>query len=60
MIMRQKDDIPFAQLLNRLREGIHTDDDVCLIESKILKSITVNDDFHIHIICLTCSITTNQ
>ena len=35
-IMRQKDDIYFAQLLNRLREGNHTESDLASLREKIL------------------------
>ena len=37
-IMRQKDDKYFAQLLNRLREGKQTQDEVTVLKSRILKS----------------------
>ena len=33
-IMRQKDDQTFAQLLNRLREGIHTTGDLTVLEAR--------------------------
>ena len=39
-IMRQKDDKEFAQLLNRIREGNHTKDDIATLEAR---SITVKD-----------------
>ena len=39
-IMRQKDDLAFTELLNRLRTASHTDDDVRCIQSK---TITVHD-----------------
>ena len=32
--MRQKDDIAFTQLLNRVRTGSHTDDDIKCIQSR--------------------------
>lgn len=33
-IMRQKDDKSFAELLNRLREGYHTDEDIEELKKK--------------------------
>ncbi|XP_070541413.1 uncharacterized protein [Ptychodera flava] len=36
-IMRQKDDANFAQLLNRLREGNHTDNDIKYLETRIVQ-----------------------
>jgi hypothetical protein len=41
-IMRQKDNVPFAQLLNRLREGNHTPADISTLESRIIESSDVN------------------
>ena len=35
-IMRQQNCIPFAELLNRLREGSHTSDDIQTLESRII------------------------
>ena len=40
VIMRQKNDQQFAQLLNRLRVGCHTKQDVDLLQQKV---VTVND-----------------
>jgi hypothetical protein len=40
-IMRQKDDIPFTQTLNRLRTASHTDDDIKCIQSR---AITTSDE----------------
>ena len=37
-IMRQKDDKDFAELLNRLREGKQTQDDITVLKSRVLKS----------------------
>lgn len=31
-IMRQKDDAQFAELLNRLREGFHTNEHIALLK----------------------------
>lgn len=36
-IMRQKDDVLFAQILNRLREGQHNVDDVQILSRRIVK-----------------------
>ena len=36
-IMRQKDDKEFAELLNRLREGNHTQNDIEVLKERILK-----------------------
>lgn len=35
--MRQKDDKQFAELLNRLREGNHTTNDIQVLKQRILK-----------------------
>ena len=35
-IMRQKDDSTFAELLNRIREGKHTDKDICLLKTRTI------------------------
>ncbi|XP_070548510.1 uncharacterized protein [Ptychodera flava] len=35
-IMRQKDDLHFAQLLNRLREGNHTEQDITELEQHVI------------------------
>ena len=37
-IMRQKDDLRYAELLNRLREGIHTEDDISVLMSRMVES----------------------
>ena len=37
-IMRQKDDIVFAQLLNRVREGNQTQEDVALLSTRSIKA----------------------
>lgn len=36
-IMRQKDDVLFAQILNRLREGQHNVDDVQILSRRIVE-----------------------
>ena len=33
-IMRQKDDAQFAELLNRIREGKHTEEDLSLLKTR--------------------------
>ena len=38
-IMRQKDDTPFAELLNRIREGNHTEEDLTILKSRSILSI---------------------
>ena len=35
-IMRQKDDKEFAQLLNRLREGSHSENDISILKQRLL------------------------
>ena len=40
-IMRQKDDIAFTQLLNRVRTASHTDDNIKCIQSR---AITAGDE----------------
>ena len=35
-IMRQKDEKQFAELLNRLREGMHSEDDITFLKQRIL------------------------
>ena len=37
-IMRQKDDAPFAELLNRIREGKHTDEDMRVLKNRAITS----------------------
>ena len=41
-IMRQKDDAPFAQLLNRIREGKHTEEDLDLLKTRTIHSVNPN------------------
>jgi len=36
IIMRQKDDQDFALLLNRLREGKHTDEDLSILKTFVM------------------------
>ena len=42
-IMRQKDDLSFAQLLNRVRLGHQTDADIALLNSRTIFSNTADD-----------------
>ena len=44
-IMRQKDDREFAELLNRLREGKHSEDDVAILEQRLLKVRPHEDNY---------------
>ena len=39
-IMRQKDDAPFAELLNRIREGNQTEEDISVLKSRSVSSET--------------------
>ncbi|MDY6841695.1 MAG: AAA family ATPase [Pseudomonadota bacterium] len=43
-IMRQKEDAQFAQLLNRVREGRHTEEDVRVIKSRVSRPPTNTTD----------------
>ena len=43
-VMRQKDDLKFALLLNRLREGNHTEEDVTVLESRLIKNLDISSD----------------
>ena len=43
-IMRQKDDAPFAEILNRIREGRQTEKDICILNSRSVSSKTA--DYH--------------
>lgn len=42
-IMRQKNDQDFAKLLNRLREGLHTDSDIDMLKSRICSRADILD-----------------
>ena len=44
-IMRQKDDREFAELLNRLREGKHSEDDVAILKQRLLKVTPQEDNY---------------
>ena len=41
-IMRQKDDTPFAEILNRIREGRQTEKDICVLKSRSVSSKTAD------------------
>ena len=44
-IMRQKDDKQFAELLNRLREGMHSEDDIAILKQRILNKRPEQDSY---------------
>ena len=44
-IMRQKDDKEFAQLLNRLREGNHSVDDISILKQRLLNVRPEKDNY---------------
>ena len=44
-IMRQKDDKQFAELLNRLREGMHSEDDIAILKQRILNKRPERDSY---------------
>ena len=44
-IMRQKDDKEFAQLLNRLREGNHSVDDISILKQQLLNVSPEEDNY---------------
>ena len=48
-IMRQKDDREFAELLNRLREGKHTEQDIEVLKGRILKGKPGESDYPMNI-----------
>ena len=43
--MRQKDDKEFAKLLNRLREGKHSTDDIALLKQRFLNVRPEEDNY---------------
>ena len=43
--MRQKDDKEFAQLLNRLREGNHSEDDISILKQRLLNVRPEQDNY---------------
>ena len=44
-IMRQKDDRPFAELLNRLREGKHSKNDIECLKQRLLRQRTQDNNY---------------
>ena len=44
-IMRQKDDKEFAQLLNRFREGKHSEDDIAILKLRLLNVWPGQDNY---------------
>ena len=45
-IMRQKDDLQYAQIMNRLREGNQTDEDISVLKScKVAINVKVHPDY---------------
>ena len=44
-IMRQKDDKPFTELLNRIRTALHTEDDLKIIQSRSLGNSINNTNY---------------
>ena len=44
-IMRQKDDKQFAELLNRLREGKHSDHDINCLKRRLLHTVPGNENY---------------
>ena len=44
-IMRQKEDKKYAKLLNRLREGNHTKDDIAVLKTRIIKNDPENETY---------------
>ena len=55
-ITRQKDDKQFAELLNRLREGKHSDDDIAVLKQRILNVTPEKENYPIN---MTHLFTTN-
>ena len=53
-VMRQKDDYDFACLLNRLREGNHTDDDLEVLKSRNILNLNVDSYIIRHLPHLFC------
>ena len=47
-IMRQKDDVPFAELLNRLREGNHTNYDIETLKQRVLATTPGDHDYSLN------------
>lgn len=47
-IMRQKDDQCFAELLNRIRVGKHTKEDISTIQSRCIQDVNDNNNRVLH------------
>ncbi|KAL9977890.1 hypothetical protein ACROYT_G015348 [Oculina patagonica] len=47
-IMRQKDDKDFAELLNRVREGKHTDKDINILQSRVSTNDSLINVTHVY------------
>ena len=47
-VMRQKEDKDFAEILNRIREGKHTDSDIRVLRERILKLSPEHPDYPIN------------
>ena len=48
-IMRQRESKMFAEILNRLREGKHNQNDILKIKERIIQQNNVTDDYSIHV-----------
>ncbi|XP_060577549.1 uncharacterized protein LOC132734725 [Ruditapes philippinarum] len=46
-IMRQADDQPFSEMLNRVRTGSHTPDDITLLKSRLITDDTCSNEVHL-------------
>ena len=44
-IMRQKEDGKFAQLLNHLREGNHTKNDIACLKARLMENVSTSDTY---------------
>ena len=49
-VMRQNDDLSFAQLLNRVRTGSQTEEDIQILQQRDV-SLYSNIDCHLHLFC---------
>ena len=59
-IMRQRDDVAFAQLLNRLREGNHTDSDLAVLRSREVKQDNKEVAHFPHLFCTRVDVHTHN
>ena len=56
-IMRQKDDKLFAELLNRLREGKHSEKDIDCLKERLLQTVRGDENYPMettHIVYYKC------